>query len=82
MDDVTAGYTTADEDDEKGLRSIQTPGTRDPRTMSAAAFKLARLLTPEERTALARRPRFYSMPWLQLVTDDGMRDANADDLPR
>ncbi len=40
------------------------PGARDPRTMSAAAFGLFRFLSWAERAALARRPRFYSMPWL------------------
>ena len=51
--------------------------TRDFRAMPAVVFHRGHLFR-EERAALAARPRFYSMPWLRLVTHDGTRD---DDLP-
>ena len=85
MDDVTDRYPTADADDlgstEPTLSSAEgaPPATRDPRTMPAVVFHRG-LLSREERTALARRPRFYTMPWLRLVTNDEyFRDDRADD---
>ena len=62
---------------EPTLRSSEgapPPDTRrDPRTMPAVVFHRG-LLSREERAALARRPRFYSMAWLRLVTDENPRD--------
>lgn len=44
-------------------------------TAAFLAHRAACLLTPAERTAIARRPRFYSMPWLILA------EQNTDFLP-
>ena len=75
--DGALGSTEAAADGEReGLCPAQTPTVddlrdsegaslvhRDPRTMPAVVFRRG-FLSPEERAALAARPRFYSMAWL------------------
>ncbi len=69
------------EDDLDPKAPALPPGVRDPRTMSSAAFHLARFLSPEERAEVAARPRFRFAPWLRLVTNvETSRDDRSDAL--